>query len=561
MTTWRFPLSILLAVFAGIPVCVCQSQPGYRDIPQESSRVSEPRVDSQSPAPVVIDGRSIFAIRAPVAGYSAEERAKRASSELVRLARDRSFSPDAVRVVPRESWTEILAGNTRFLVITESDARAEGMDRSALAAQNAEIIRFTIRRYREEHTWRNILHGLANALLGTIAFLVASWVVWRLHYRMVGILQRLLRRPAAPATGSPFWRMVDSYVAGGLLAIGAVIRWLALLVLLDVYLIFVLRQFPQTAQVSFHTTNWLLARLEAVGISTLDYLPNLVVLFIIGFATAYLVRANTSFFREVQAETIQIKGFDPEWAFPTANLFRLLIIAFAIVVAFPYLPGAESPAFRGVSLFVGLLLSLGSSSAVANAVAGTILNYTRAFRVGDAVQIGDTVGMVAEKSMFVTRLRTPKNVVVSIPNGSVLGGSVTNYSKAAREKSLILHTSVTIGYDTPWRQVEGLLLQAAKCTRRILHEPEPFVLRKELGDFYVTYELNVYADPPDAGSIQMAYSELHDNILDAFNEFGVQIMSPHYRADRPEKAVVPKGRWYEAPAIAGRKTEDASPST
>jgi len=138
---------------------------------------------------------------------------------------------------------------------------------------------------------------------------------------------------------------------------------------------------------------------------------------------------------------------------------------------------------------------------------------------------------------------------------------VTNYSQAAREKSLILHTSVTIGYDTPWRQVEGLLLQAARCTRQVLHKPEPFVLRKQLGDFYITYELNVYADPPDAGSILRAYSELHDNILDAFNEFGVQILSPHYRADRAEKAVVPRSRWYEAPAISDRKTDDASPST
>jgi len=561
MTTWRLTLCVALAVFAGTPICACQSLPELKNIPPEPSRTSESQVDIQSVAPVVIDGRPIFVIRTSVAGYSAEERAKRVSSELVRLARNGSFSPDAVRVVPRESWTEIWAGSTRFLVITEADAKAEGMDREALAAQNAEIIRFTIRRYREEHTWSNILRGLANALLGTLAFILAIWVVWRLHYRLVGILERLLRKTAASATASAFWRMIDSYAAGGLLAIGMIIRWLALLVLLDIYLIFVLRQFPQTAQFSSFTTNWLLERLEGMGKSTLDYLPNLVVLFIIGFATIYVVRANTSFFREVQVERIRIKRFDPEWAFPTANLFRLLIIAFAIVVAFPYLPGAESPAFRSVSLFVGLLLSLGSSSAVANAVAGTILNYTRAFRVGDAVQIGDAMGMVAEKTMFVTRLRTPKNVVVSIPNGSVLGGSVTNYSQAAREKSLILHTSVTIGYDTPWRQVEGLLLQAARCTRQVLHKPEPFVLRKQLGDFYITYELNVYADPPDAGSILRAYSELHDNILDAFNEFGVQILSPHYRADRAEKAVVPKSRWYEAPAISDRKTDDASPPT
>jgi small-conductance mechanosensitive channel len=267
----------------------------------------------------------------------------------------------------------------------------------------------------------------------------------------------------------------------------------------------------------------------------------------------FVVRANSLFFKEIRNENLKIKGFDPDWAIPTSNLVRLLIIAMALVILFPYLPGAESPAVKGIGLFAGLLLSLGSSSAIANAVAGTILTYTRAFRIGDVVQMGESFGTVSDKTLFVTRIRTPKNVTISLPNGSVLGNSITNYSVAARNKSLILHTTVSIGYDTPWRQVEAMLLRAAQRSTHVLQEPRPFVLRKELADFYINYELNTYCDEPD--DIPGVYSELHDNILDAFNEFGVQIMSPHYMADRSEKTWVPKDRWFMAPAAPSHPHE------
>ena len=217
----------------------------------------------------------------------------------------------------------------------------------------------------------------------------------------------------------------------------------------------------------------------------------------------------------------------------------------------PYIPGSRSPAFQGVTLLVGFLVSFASSSSLSNIIAGTILTYTRAFRIGDRVQIGDTVGDVVGSSLLVTDLRTIKNVVVAIPNALVLGGPVINYSRMARTAGLILNTSVTIGYDAPWRTVHGLLIAAAGATPGIEPSPEPFVLQTALNDFYVSYEINAYTRRPN--DMHLIYADLHANIQDRFNEAGVEIMSPHYRSLRDGNTVtIPEGQrpeGYEAPGF------------
>jgi small-conductance mechanosensitive channel len=208
----------------------------------------------------------------------------------------------------------------------------------------------------------------------------------------------------------------------------------------------------------------------------------------------------------------------------------MMVIALTIIVIFPYLPGSKSPAFQGISIFVGVLLSLGSSSAVANAIAGIILTYMRSFLIGDWVKIGDTTGEVVEKNILVTRILTPKNEVITIPNATVMGGSVMNYTHEAKNAGVIFHTTVTIGYDAPWKMVNRLLLDAAMATENVLGDPQPFVLQTALNDFYVSYELNAYTDVPRR--MQFIYSELHQNIQDKFNEAGVEICSPHFSSLR-----------------------------
>jgi small-conductance mechanosensitive channel len=262
------------------------------------------------------------------------------------------------------------------------------------------------------------------------------------------------------------------------------------------------------------------------------------------------------FFSAVENGEIKLAGFYSEWAAPTYKICRFLVIILAVAVAYPYIPGSTSRAFEGISIFLGVLFSLGSTSLIANMVAGVVLTYMRGFRVGDVVKIGDTTGKVTEVALLVTRLRTPKNVEITIPNSVLMGSQVTNYSFAAGEGRLILPTSITIGYDAPWRQVHGLLLLAAERTGKVLREPAPFVLQSALDDFYVKYELNVYAASSD--DMPRLYSELHQNIQDAFNEYGVQIMSPHYVADPESAKIVPPEHWRQPPARNSELSDQAS---
>ena len=262
----------------------------------------------------------------------------------------------------------------------------------------------------------------------------------------------------------------------------------------------------------------------------IDYLPDLLTAAVIIAISYGFLKLIKLVFEGVEKQRIKVPGFYPEWSKTSYGLLRLLIIALTMVVVFPYLPGSDSPAFQGVSIFFGVLLSLGSTSAVANVVAGIVITYTRAFRKGDWVDVGGSEGKVVERTSFVTRIRTAKNVEISIPNATVMAGQVINYSSQAKRAGITLHTSVTIGYDVPWPTVQKLLLEAASKTEHIEQEPPPFVLQTSLDDNYVAYQLNAFTR--NAGLRPRIYSELHANILDSFHGAGVEITSPHYRAMR-----------------------------
>jgi small-conductance mechanosensitive channel len=251
-------------------------------------------------------------------------------------------------------------------------------------------------------------------------------------------------------------------------------------------------------------------------------------------------------FAAVASGNLHVAGFEPQWAEPTYRLVRIGVVAFALVIAYPYIPGSESDAFKGLSIFAGVLISIGSSSFISNYMAGYTLIYRRLFAVGDRVQIGDVVGEVMEVRVQVTRLRTYKNEEIVLPNSMILNSAVTNYTKLAASRGLILHTTVGIGYEVPWRQVEGMLLTAAERTSGVLKEPKPFVLQTGLGDFAVNYEINAFV----AGTADIAhrYDELHANIQDIFNEYGVQIMTPAYEGDPEAPKTVPREQWHAAPS-------------
>jgi small-conductance mechanosensitive channel len=281
--------------------------------------------------------------------------------------------------------------------------------------------------------------------------------------------------------------------------------------------------------------------LTAVGFvvqQVVDYIPSLLVIVVVLLIVRFLLHVLKIVFKGIGNGRIKIPGFYQEWSGTSFNLLRMLVYALTLIIIFPYLPGSDSPAFQGLSLFLGLLLSLGSTTAVANVVAGIVLTYTRAFGVGDRVSINNTLGVVRERGMFVTRLKNAKNEVISIPNALTLTSHIINYSDQAKDAGLILYTSVTIGYDVPWPKVHELLIAAALKTKNIEAKPEPFVLQKSLDDYSVNYQLN--ATTKDAIGMPRTHSSMNANILDAFNEAGLEIMSPMFMATRDgtEPAVV-----------------------
>jgi small-conductance mechanosensitive channel len=308
----------------------------------------------------------------------------------------------------------------------------------------------------------------------------------------------------------------------------------------------VLQLFPWTRYIGIRLIAMLLDPLRSIGQGLLELLPDVVFLVVLAYLVHYLLKAIRLYFASLESGIISIENFEREWALPTYRLVRLLVIAFTLVVAYPYIPGSQSGAFKGISIFLGLIVSLGSTSVISNLIAGYSLIYRRAFTVGDRVMIDNHVGDVMESRLLVTHLRTPKNEEVIIPNSMILNSSVINYTTLAKEGKLILHTTVGIGYETPWRQVEAMLLQAAERTEGVVKEPMPFVLQKTLGDFCVIYEINVYCY--DAQDMAGLYTRLHQNILDIFNEYGIQIMTPAYVDDPEQPKIVPRDQWHTAPA-------------
>ena len=508
----------------------------------------------EQPAPVQLDGRTIFYVRTTAKSITPEVRAKNIGERIQRLAADPYSRPDSIKVSDSDISTDIVADDVTITLILDADAQAEGRSRQELAVERAEQIKAAIQQYRREHSTRNFLKASGFALLTTIVFL-ALLILIQKSYRVSR--SRLIAwiekdpRPLLRKYETPHFQQLEATILGFL----KLPRLVAIVVLLYFYIGLVFSFFPGTRNVAGLVLSYTTDPLNLMWHSLRKEIPNLFFIAILVLVTRYVVKLMHIFFRGIEVGTIEIARFYPEWAMPTFKLVKILVILFALTVAYPYIPGSASDAFKGVSLFLGLLVSLGSSSFVSNVIAGLTMTYMRAFKIGDRVKIEDFTGDVVETSLQVTHLRTPKNEIISVPNSKVINSHVINYTGMAREKGLILHTTVGVGYDAPWRQVRAMLLLAAERTPGVLKEPAPFVFQKTLGEFCITYELNAYTSKPQfMGKI---YSDLHKNILDNFNEYQVQIMTPSYEGDREVPAIVQKDKWYAAPA--DRFSDDGEP--
>jgi len=511
--------------------------------------VSDERPAEIATAPVVLDGNVVLRVRG-VSSFPAEARAALIQANLAAVAADHSIAVDSLDTVDGEAGTAIVAGNRPLMTITDADASLEQVRRSVLAAAHLRRLRQAIDAYRAERSFGALQRGAACSLVATLAFGAA--VVGLLWFR--GWLDRFLTNRLQARIHSvgiqslelmraeQIWAALRSALSG--------LRLVALLVCTLAYANFVLAQFPWTRSLSKKMLALALEPLDVIGTRTVANVPNLVFLAVLFVVIRLGLKVIGLFFDAVGQGTVKFESFDPEWAQPTYKILRVAVLAFAVVVAYPYIPGAGSAAFQGVTLFIGIVFSLGSSSAIANMIAGYMITYRRAFKIGDRVKIGDMTGDIIETRLQVTHLRSFKNEELVIPNSLILASQVLNYSSLARTAGLILHTQVGIGYETPWRQVEALLVGAAERTPGLEMEPRPFVLEKELGDFAVIYELNVYCR--NVHATHELYAALHRNILDLFNEFGIQIMTPKYEKDPARPKVVARKDWYAAPATPAK---------
>ena len=307
-----------------------------------------------------------------------------------------------------------------------------------------------------------------------------------------------------------------------------VIRALLIFALLYLYVPLILSAIPQTQDLAGRVMPYVMAPVVTAGKALIAYLPDLITLIVILAIGRYVIRLLRFSMVAIGAGGVELEGFDPEWAEPTYKLGRVLIILVVVMISYPYLPGSGSEVFKGFSLFVGALVTLGASSSIANVIAGIILTYTGSFRVGDRVKVGDTIGDVTEKRLFVTRLRTIYNEEVTVPNGLVMQTQIINYTRSSQQGGLALTIEAGIGYDVDWRTVHELLKSAAGKTEHIVEEPEPFVLQNGLGDFAVQYKLVAFTD--NARTAVTTVSELRQHALDEFNTAGVEIMTPMIHA-------------------------------
>jgi small-conductance mechanosensitive channel len=475
-------------------------------------------------AAVQLNGETLIVLQSGVGSITAAERAAVVNRRLARFF-ESSSRPPRVRAEKSESGWLVMVGDQPLISVTDGDARAAHVSPQALAERwSGEIQEGVTRSYRSR--LRTVLWLIVKTILLASIALATLWGLRFLYRRLGQSLET--RRGKIPTLR---FRGLDVLSGDRLHAGLKRLLWLiyvvAALLVLTGGLLLLFAQFPATQEYARKVFLWIWEPVLDIARGAIHYLPNLFYILVIIVVTRVALRGVSFVFEQAHRGVISLEPWiHRDVARPTSQIFKAILVVLALFFIAPLVPGTGSSAAKGISVILGLMVSFGSTSTVGNLIAGIVLTYMRPFQLGDRVKLGDTVGDVTEKTFLYTKVLTIKNEQVMVPSLQALSGALINYSAKAKDKGLILHTSVTIGYDAPWRRVHELLLQAADRTARVLKGPTPFILQTALDDFYVSYQLNVYTDQPN----QMAniYAELHQNIQDAFNEGGVEICSPHF---------------------------------
>lgn len=500
---------------------------------RQKQRIDSLRQVTQG-VPVIVDDDTLFYFYAKRGGHTPQQRAENVANDITALGKRFNLKPDSLYIESSDIVTDVMYDNKVIVSFTDQDGLWEGCTRDQLAAEKRLVILEKLKVMKEEHGFLQLCKRVAYFVLVLVGqfllFWGTNWLFRRVKVRIVKLRNTRLK---------PFsiqdYELLDTHKQVKLLIfLASLVRYafMFLQLLLSVPLLFSI--FPQTKNLAFQLFSYIWNPVKSILVGIVSYIPNLFTIFVICLAIRYLVRLFRYLAGEVQSERLKLRGFYPDWAIPTYHIIRFLLYAFMIAMIYPYLPGSNSGVFQGISVFVGLIVSLGSSTVIGNIIAGLVITYMRPFKIGDRIKLNDTTGNVIEKTPLVTRIRTPKNEVVTIPNSFVMSSHTVNFSQSAREYGLIIHSEVSIGYDVPWRKVNKLLIEAALNTPGVVDDPRPFVLSTSLNDWYPVYQVNAYIK--DADKLAQIYSDLHQNIQDRFCEEGVEIMSPHYMAMRDGNA-------------------------
>lgn len=477
---------------------------------------------------------TLFYIYEKTGAYSAGERASDISQRIRKISKDEFAKIDSITTFVSNDFVYVVLGETMIMGVSDADAAHSSFNKEILAGQFASQIKQELKKAKKEGSLLKLLTRIGLVIL----VLLGSWGIFYLIVNGFRRLDALIIRKKDEWLKDLSYKNYTFITADQELStvqfLVKLIKWFVFIFSLYILLPIIFSIFPFTRGWAEILLQLIWSPFKGIAIAVWNYLPNLFSILVIVVIMRYFIRFVKYIFSEINAEKLTIPGFHADWAMPTFGIVRFLLNAFMLVLIFPYLPGSGSDIFKGISVFIGVLFSFGSSSAIANMVAGLVITYMRPFQLGDRIKIGGVTGDVIEKTMLVTRIKTIKNEIITIPNSSVLSGNTTNFSSIAREEGLIVYTTVTIGYDVPWKNMHEALLEAAKRTELLLDTPKPFVLQTSLDDFYVSYQINAFTR--EASKQAVIYSNLHQNIQDVCNERGIEILSPHYRAARDGNA-------------------------
>jgi small-conductance mechanosensitive channel len=513
----------------------------------QAAASNESRSGSVPPATLTFENREIFVFRSVVEGFAPVERAQGAHARLD--VASRRGADERVTTQQIMQGTVVKVGPAAIFTVVPGDVDTPAGDTLESTVERAvAALQVALAESHERHDLRRLALAGAASMAATLVFGALLMLLVRIVRWSAGRLALQGRALAEQLKVGEHRALNPVAVANVLRRLTQLIGWACALVLLYLWLAFVLERFPYTRPWGERLQSFFLDMLATVALAIAGAIPRLILVVVIVLIARALVRAVGRFLRRVEDGNVRLGWLDADTAVPTRRIITVTLWLFALAMAYPYLPGADSEAFKGLSVLAGVMISIGASGIVSQAMSGLMLTYSRAVRVGEYVRIAETEGTIIELGTFATRIRTGLGEEVILPNALVVSSSLKNYSRVVGGQGFVLDATVTIGYSTPWRQVHAMLLEAARRTPDILSEPQPFVVQTALADFYVAYRLVAYAGAEAPQRRALVLDALLANIQDVFNEHGVQIMSPHYMIDPEQAQIVPKEKWYAAPA-------------